>query len=173
MPAITVNKVTNANVYVDGNSFLGKIEEMNLPAAKFMMAEHKALGLFGKMEFPSGLDKLEAKIKWNSFYADAMKKFGSPFTNLSLQVRANLETYGPSGRTAQVPLVCYITCAPKDFPMGNFKQHDNVELETNLSVYYVKLQINGVVIMELDVLANIYKVDGVDQLATYRANLGA
>lgn len=173
MGQISINKVTNANVYINGSSFLGKIEEINLPQIKFMMAEHKALGMIGKMEFPSGIDKLEGKIKWNSFYSDVIEKFGSAYTSLQLQVRANVETYDSNGRTAQQPLVCYITCAAKDFPMGNFKQHDNVELETNLTVYYVKLQINGVVLQEIDILANIWKVKGVDQLATYRANLGA
>lgn len=173
MAQITVNRLTNANIYVNGSTMLGKAEEVSLPAVKFMMAEHKALGMIGKMEFPSGIDKLEAKIKWNSFYADAMKTFGSPFKNLQIQVRANLETYDSTGRSTQVPVICYITAAAKDFPMGNFKQHDNVELESNLSVYYVKLAINGGSIVEIDVLANIWKVDGVDQLSTYRANLGA
>ena len=68
--------------------------------------------------------------------------------------------------------MCYMTAMYKDFPMGNFKQHDNVEAESNLSVTYCKLVINGVEISEIDVLANIYKVNGVDMLANYRANLG-
>jgi P2 family phage contractile tail tube protein len=47
-----------------------------------------------------------------------------------------------------------------------------VELETDFAVYYCKLEIDGEAIVEIDVLANIYKVAGVDKLAKYRANLG-
>lgn len=169
---IQVNRMTNANVYVNGASQLGRAEEINLPSVKHIMAEHKALGLVGKMEFASGIDKMEARIKWNAFYSDVFKKFASPFATLNLQCRSSVETYDSEGRSQQVPYVCYLTAYAKDFPLGNFKQHDNVELETNLSVTYVKIELNGEEIIEIDVLANVYKVGGVDQLSRYRQNLG-
>ena len=56
--------------------------------------------------------------------------------------------------------------------MGNFKQHDNVELTSMLTVTYVKQVINGEDVIEIDVLANIFKVNGVDVLAQYRNNIG-
>lgn len=170
---IKINRLTNANVYMDGKSFLGKAEEISLPTIKHKMSEHKALGMVGMMEFFAGIEKMEAKIKWNSFYPDALKKMGDPTTAIQLQVRASLEEYQAQGRTAQSPVVCFLTCTAKDFPMGNFKQHDNVEAETNLNVTYCRLEINREVIVEIDVLANIYKVNGVDILAQYRQNLGA
>ncbi|MCX7911192.1 MAG: phage major tail tube protein [Endomicrobia bacterium] len=71
-----------------------------------------------------------------------------------------------------MPVVVYITGAFKDFPLGNFKQHDNAEFETNLSVYYTKLVVDGEEIFEIDVLENIYKVNGDDVFATYRNNIG-
>lgn len=172
MGKISVNRLTNANIYLDGKSFLGKAEEITLPEIKHMMAEHKAIGMVGKMEFFAGIDKMEAKIKWNSFYSDAMVKMGNPTQSIQLQVRGNLETYESSGRTNQVPVVAYLTVQSKNFPMGNFKQHDNVELESSLNCIYAKLEVDGRVIVEVDVMANIYKVDGVDIMATYRNNIG-
>ncbi len=172
MGKTSVNRVTNANVYVDGNSFLGKAEEVNLPMIKHIMSEHKALGMVGKFEFFAGIDKMEMKIKWNSFYKDAMTKMADPTTTRQIQVRASVETYGAAGRTSEESLVIYVTAQPKDFPGGNFKQHDNVELESNLNVIYFKLEISGEILMEVDVLANIYKVAGVDILAKYRENIG-
>ncbi len=172
MSNIAVNRLTNANVYLNGTSLLGRAEEINLPAIKHKLAEHKALGMVGVAEFFAGIEKMEAKIKWNSFYSDVMKAAANPLKTVNLQVRSSLESYTAQGRTAEVPVVCYLTAAHKDFPMGNFKQHDNVEVESNLTVYYCKLEINGEVILEVDVLANLYKVDGQDILAQYRANLG-
>ncbi len=172
MPNISVNRLTNANVYVNGKSLLGKAEEVNLPDIKHMMSEHKALGMIGKLELWSGVDKLEAKIKWNSFYSDVHKQFANPFRALNLQVRSSLEVYTSQGRTAQQPVVVFLTGQSKNFPTGNFKQHDNVELESNLTVTYVKVVVNGENILEFDVLANIFKVNGEDIMAQYRANLG-
>lgn len=169
---IQINRLTNANIYVDGNSMLGRAEEVNLPVIKHKMVDHKALGLVGVAEFWAGVDKMEAKIKWNSFYPDAMKKAANPFKAVNIQVRSSLEVYGAGGRLEEQAVVCYMTAMYKDFPAGNFKQHDNVEVESNLSVTYCKLVINGEEITEIDVLANIYKVNGEDLLANYRANLG-
>lgn len=170
--SISINKLTNANIYANGASLLGRAEEIMLPAIKHKMVDHKALGMVGTAEFFAGIDKMEAKIKWNSFYLDVLKKVADPTTPVQLQVRSSLENWGSAGRQSQKAVVCYITAAYKDFPGGSFKQHDNVEAESNLSVYYYKMEIDGQVIVEIDVLANIYKVDGVDILATYRQNLG-
>ncbi len=167
-----IKRVTNANIYMNGNSLLGRAEEVMAPTIKHKMAEHKALGMIGAVEFFSGIEKMEAKIKWNSFYKDVLDKVGNPILPLNLQVRSSLETYSSGGRSAEVPVVIYMTATAKDFPTGNFKQNDNVELETNLSVTYCKMEIDGVETLEIDLLANIYKVKGVDILAQYRANLG-
>ncbi len=170
--SIQVNRLTNANIYVDGNSYLGRAEEITLPTISHKMAEHKALGMVGVAEFFAGIEKMAAKVKWNAFYRDALVKVADPTKSLKLQVRSSLETYSGEGRIAQVPAVVYMTAQAKDFPGGNYKQHDNVEVETNFVVYSFKMEINGEEIVEYDVLNNIYKVNGVDMLETYRTNLG-
>lgn len=173
MAKAEVNRCTNANIFLDGGSLLGKAEEVMLPTVKHKLAEHKALGLVGSFELFSGIDKMEMKIKWNSFYADVYRKISDPTKALSFQIRASVETYsGGAGRIAEVPLVVYVTAFSKDLPLGNFKQHDNVELETNFTVTAYKLELDGEVLTEADVLANIFKVNGVDILANYRANTG-
>jgi hypothetical protein len=169
---IQISRVTNANVYLEGQSFLGRAEEINLPTVKFKMSEHKAIGLFGSMEFPSGMDKMECKIKWNSLYPEVMKILANPFKSVTMQVRASIEGYNSEGRIEELPLVIFLTVQSKDFPLGNFKQHDNVELENMFNVYYFKMEIDSEEIIEVNVLSNIYKVNGVDQFAQYRANLG-
>lgn len=172
MSNIQVNRVTNANIYVDGKSLLGRAEEVNLPVIKQIMSEHKALGMNGKFELPAGVDKLEASIKWNSFYRDTMLKAANPDTAVNIQCRSSIKTYGSSGVLSEVPCVVHMTAQFKDFPLGNFKQHDNVELTSALNVTYCKLVIDGTDVLEIDVLANIHKVAGTDILAKYRANLG-
>jgi P2 family phage contractile tail tube protein len=173
MASIGVHRVTNGNLYVDGVSLLGKVAEVMLPQLKTIMSEHAALGLFGKFELPAGLDKMEATIKWNSYYADAMKASGNPFAVKELQLRCSIEEYSSLGRTGEIPGVVFMRGTFKDPSLGNFKQHDNVELETKFNALAVRFEIGGRPVLEIDVLANIYKVDAQDVLATYRLNLGA
>jgi P2 family phage contractile tail tube protein len=172
MAQINVNRVTNANIYINGNSFLGKAEEIDLPKITAKMAEHKALGMAGSIELPAGFDKMEARIKWNSFYKDAMVMMANPYEVVSLQCRSSLETYTAAARTGEAPVVVFLKGQFKSVPTGNFKQHDNVEMESNLAVTYVKVEIDGQPVVEFDAIANIYKVDGIDILAQYRSNIG-
>ena len=62
MAKIEVNRVTNANVYLNGNSLLGRAREIELPEVTHQMAEHEGMGLYGSPEFPSGLEAMEASI---------------------------------------------------------------------------------------------------------------
>jgi hypothetical protein len=159
-------------MYINGNSFFGTVEEVGLPDVKAKYAEHKALGMNGSVELPSGIDKMEAKIKFNAPYANAMKLAANPYEMHSLMFRGSLETYEGSQRVNQVPYKCVMKAGFKNVNTGNMKQHDNVEMESTLNVTYCKLEIDGEEIFEVDVLNNIHKVDGVDILATYRQNLG-
>lgn len=169
---IQINRVTNANVYIDGASMLGRAEEISLPTIKTMQSPHKALGMIGQMEFFSGLDKLEAKIKWNSFYPEFLKKAANPFKAVQLLVKSSMDIEDSTGRTDEQPITISLTGTFKEIPTGNFKQHDNVELESTLGITYIKMEINNEEILEIDVMANIYRVDGVDLMANYRANIG-
>ena len=172
MSKIQLNRVTNANIYVDGNCLLGKAEEIKLPDITTVMSEHKALGMVGKIELPSGFEKMEGEIKWNSFYRDVWLKMNNQYSMVQLQVRSNVETYGAMGRMQQQPLVTFLSVMFKKNPMGTFKQNDNAEFSSSFACYYIKQQLAGEDMLELDVLANIYKVGGVDQLDIYRNNIG-
>lgn len=173
MSKIKINRLTNANIYMDGNNLLGRAEEIQLPMVKHKMADHKALGMVGSAEFFAGIDKLESKIKWNSLYPEVLKKAANPFKSVQIQARASLETYNSMGKLAEVPAVAYLSRTFKEFPLGNLKPQDNAEYETTMSVNYAKLVVAGEEIFEIDVLENIYKVDGLDVLTVYRANIGA
>ena len=167
-----INRLTNANVYLDNGSLLGKVEEMDLPDVKGVMTEHKALGMFGKLEFMSGFDKMTCKIKFNSFYPGTFLKVADMYTAVQIQLRGNIEEYAGGTRVSQKAYKVYLTVQFTNFPTGTFKAMDNVEFEANCAVTRVKVEFDGIEIFEFDANANIYTVSGVDKLAQYRNNLG-
>ncbi|MBL8509623.1 MAG: phage major tail tube protein [Chitinimonas sp.] len=172
MSKIQVNRIVNANIYLDGTNLLGRAEEVKLPDIQAIMAEHKALGMVGKIELPSGFDKLEGEVKWNSLYEEVAKAMANPFKAVQLQCRSSIETYGPGGRIEQVPLATFLTVMFKKNPLGTYKQHDNAEFASSFTATYIKQVVRGKEVLELDYMANIFKVNGEDLLATYRDNIG-
>ena len=97
---------------------------------------------------------------------------GSPFVAHSFQVRGSLNQYTSQGRTAELPVVYLMTGVFKDAGAFTFKQHENVDTTSTITVYHSELFIAGSQIHLYDVLANIYVVNGIDQLSQFRANLG-
>ena len=172
MPSpIGVDRITNANIYLDGVGLLGRAEEIEVSWPKAKMADHKGLGMAGIAEFPAGIDKLEAKVKWISLYEEVLAAM-SIYRSHQFQVRASKERYTSQGRTAEIPVILLMTAQFKDGGPLNFKQHEQVDFPAVLVVYHCEYYLSGVQYLLYDVLANLYVVNGVDELANFRANIG-
>jgi len=170
---VDISQILNANVYIDGtNNLLGKASSITLPDVKALVEAHRGLGMIGTVEFPTGLDVLTTKIKWSGFYGDAIKLGGNPFKAHKLQVRASVERFSAGGREEEISLVCSLTCSWKTKPLGSFAAGAKQETEDELSTTYLKLTLGGKDVLEIDVHENVWKVDGVDVLETYKKNLG-
>ncbi len=173
MSKIEINKLTNANIYMNGTNLLGRAEEVQLPQIKHKMAEHKALGMVGSAEFFAGIEKLECKIKWNALYPNVLRTCSNPFMAAMIQVRASLETYNGLGRVSEVPATAFLIGTFKEFPLGNIKPGENAEYETTMAVTYAKLIVDSQEIFEIDILHNIYKTGPLDLLSKFKKNIGA
>lgn len=170
---IKTNKVTNAVVYLNGSSCIGRAEEVTCPDIAPKMIDHKALGLIGEVELPTtAIQKMSAKIKWNAIYQDVMKQTHNPFQQIRLQIRANIDSYENQSLSSQLPCVIKMTAVSKKQGGLVFKPNDNVEREDEFNVTAYSLEIDGEEIIAVDVLANIWRVNGVDMLATFRDNIG-
>jgi Bacteriophage tail tube protein len=170
--ASLINRITNANVYLNGVDLLGRAEEVELPQPKLVMVEHKGLGLYGKAKLPAGLDEMTAKIKWASLYPEVLPAAFSPMQSSRIMVRADMQQWQSGGLAAEIPVVALMTALFHEMPGFKVVKHENSESESGLTVYYYQLLLAGVAQCEIDVFANIYKVLGIDQLAQFRANQG-
>ncbi|NNA49758.1 MULTISPECIES: phage major tail tube protein [Pseudomonas] len=172
MAGLSAHRIANANVYLDGNSFFARCEEIDLGTVKTVMSDFQGLGLVGLIELPDGIDKLEGKIVWNSLYYDAAKKLATPFKSVQLQCRSNVQVFNSAGLVDEIPLVTMMTVTFKEYALGSYKPRDPSKFETPFSATYVRQLLNGEEIVLLDYLSNIFRVGGEDQLSKYRKNIG-
>jgi P2 family phage contractile tail tube protein len=169
---LKINKVYDCNVYIGDESLHGQASEVTCPDIAAVMNEYKALGMVGSVELFNGFDKMEATIKW-TYPENAIKKACADFLNpVELMVRSSKAVFQGSAQTGEIPVVIYLTGLPKKHQGGSFKPKEDTELESVFAITYYTEEVDGEEIVELDVLNNIYKVDGVDLLAERRQNLG-
>lgn len=167
-----VSKVCDANVYANNASTHGQASEVTCPNITAVMGDYKSLGMVASMELFNGFDKMEMSIKW-TYPGNDVKKLCANFRKpIDFMIRSNKAVYENGGLIAEVPVVLYVKGTPKQHEGGAYKPKEDTELNTTFAVTYYKEVVDGEEIMELDVFNNIYKVDGVDQLAEYRQNLG-
>ncbi len=168
-----INRIIGGNAYVDGTNFAGAIEEANLPDVNSIETEFKSMSLIGKMDFSSGIDKMESKLKWNSVSEIGMVYCADFYSTRTLMIRGSVEKYtADGGKVAEVPLVAVMRGRFKKLPGLALKQQDNPDTDTSFSCTAYNLTIDGIEIVDIDLLASVYRVDGVDLLAQRRANLG-
>lgn len=103
--SVAINQIINANVYMDGNSLLGKAKQFKLPDIEFEQIEHKGLGLVGTIKLPSGIAALEGEVTWDSFYPEVRAKAYNPMKNVQLMARSNLQVFDARGLVAEEPMV--------------------------------------------------------------------
>jgi hypothetical protein len=165
-----LNSITNANAYRDGNTLIGKLEQIDLPNIKFKTEDISALGLFATIPIPVGLEKLEAKLKWNAIY-DNDWKAASPVTSSTIVVKSNMTSVDGTGRSNQIPVTATVKGTYVELPTGNMKAGAKFDgSEHLLNVNYYKLEVNGAKIYEVDIFNNIIFIGDTDILESFRAN---
>ncbi|MCW2248678.1 P2 family phage contractile tail tube protein [Azospirillum fermentarium] len=172
--SVQVNKVYNANVYLDGTlNLIGRASEVALPDLALNLEGHKALGMFGEIQIPTRLNAMKCTIKWTGFYAEHLRAGANPFKAHNLQVRSSLETWTAQGRTREVPVVWHMTASWNTVKLGTLKAGDVADFGGDeLRVTQVKVLHDGATVCEIDVFNNIWNVNGEDILARSRANMG-
>lgn len=165
-----INSITNANVYLSGNKLAGKLEELELPAIKVKMEDISALGMFAETQIPVGLEKMEAKFKWNSIYPENWKD-ESPFRTCRMIVKSDQVLNGALGQQNHTPVTVTISGMFKEFPLGSIKPGAKQDgLEHVMAVTYLKVEVKKDILYEIDVFNNVYKQGSNDLLSSFKSN---
>lgn len=159
----------NTNLFVDGINFSGDVPSLSLPKLAVKTDEFRGGGMAGPIEMDMGLEKMEATFTTNGVRREAMKFFGlADQTAFNGVYRGSFK--GQKGQTTAV--VATLRGMLKELDPGDWKAGDKAEFKYSIAVSYYKLEIAGRLIYEIDMVAAIRVIDGVDQLASMRSDLG-
>ncbi len=172
MASLVVNSLWNANVYLNGKSYLGRAAEFEVPAPKRLMQDYRGLGMAARIDIPVGWDKITSTITWASFDQDAMSQLASSTAMQNFAAMGDVQVLTAAGEQQDLPVVYNLTGLVTDPGPVTFKAQDNIDMKTTIQVYHVDLSVAGAQVYLFDAFSNQYLVNGVDQLAQYRINIG-
>lgn len=164
--------LTNAKVYRDGKDLLG-IADLELPDFEYMTESMAGLGVMGEIDMPviGHFKSMSARLKWNTLT--------TANTALVLTERQNLDVRGSiqiadggTGNIINQAIKALLLGWPKKSGVGKFEPGKKLEPETEMEIQYLKIWLGGKELIEVDKLNFSFKVEGVEQMAEIRTNMG-
>lgn len=160
----------NFDLFQDGESWLGRIASVTLPKLSRKMEDLQNGGMAGPVSIDLGQEKIELTFSANGLLQSALETYAATRVG-AVQLRfAGAYQQEDSGRYDAVEVVVRGRYSEVDF--GEGKTAALNEHKYTMPCAYYKFSINGRTVIEIDLLANVMIVGGVDVLAAQRAAIG-
>lgn len=159
----------NFNLFVDGRGYAGQVDELQLPALAIVGEEFRAGGMDAPIDIDMGMEKLEATFSLSGSDKSALARFGLSGGQVT-QVTARGALESADGTATGV--VAQMRGKIMRVEPGAWQAGQKSAWSFTLSLQYYRYEQGGEVIHEIDVLNMIRVINGVDQLAAQRANIG-
>jgi len=164
------SKLKNMNLFGNGTSFMGVVAEVTVPKWAVKMEEWRGGGMLGPIMIDVGLEKLELDFTLGGLTHTCFRDFGATRYDASLLRFAG--AYQDDGSGAVQALELTATGRYHEIDMGNAKAGADTDHKYKLACNYVKLTVDRTVWAEIDLVAGVYIIFGVDRYAEIRSALG-
>lgn len=154
--------------FVDGYGMAGRCTSGKLPVIKTKTESHRDGGMDGEDDLEFGLEKLEAEYGFAELDRIVLGAVGSRDKPITL--RGSMEA--EDGIT-KIPVIANIRGLVTEADPGEWGgDPKKSEVKLKQTAAYYRLTIGGVEVYEIDIIGGVRRINGVDQLALRRANLG-
>lgn len=156
-------KLKNFNLFVNGVSYAGVVPEVTLPKLTRKTEDYQAGGMQGPVKSHLGMEGLELQWTMAGFDAETFAQWGVTTTaGMLLRFAGALQQDDTGAITAlEVVVRGYHT----EMDPGTAKAGDKTEVKITSALSYYKVSMNGVPVIEID-LVNMVNVVGGEDLAT-------
>lgn len=166
-------RLINFRVYNDGNDMLG-IATVDLPEITPMSDTVSGAGIAGEVE--SGIlghfESMTTTFTWRTIERKAISLCSQRKAH-AVEVRGSQQVYdAATGTYSTVPVRASMRISLKSAPLGTFEPGATTDTEQEFEVLYLKLYVDGKETLEIDKYNFIAKINGVDDLASVRKDLG-
>jgi P2 family phage contractile tail tube protein len=163
-------KLKNFNVFYNGDNYIGRCAEVELPKLTRKTEDLQSGGMNGPVKVDLGMEGLEINHTWAGFEAEIYRQFGIPTVDGVL-----LRFSGAYQRddTAEVDAIDIVVRGRHtEIDPGTSKAGDDTELKVKSDLSYYKLTVNGEIVAEIDLVNFVEVIGGTDRLSEFRTAMG-
>jgi hypothetical protein len=162
-------KLKHFNTFIDGESWLGLCPEVTLPKLARKMDDYRGGGMEGPVKIDMGQEALELDFT-AGFDTRIFRKYGAAKVDALLLRFAGSWQQDDTGTVSAVEVT--VRGRISEIEALTAKAGDDAPAKVKLACSYYKLTVDGQVLIEIDLVNFIHKVDGEDMLAAHRAAIG-
>ena len=171
MASVIPEVLNHFNVYNEGNVLIGVSGELELPNFENNTDTVEGTGVLGDFEDPvtGQFGSMTMKIPFAVLYKSIFEIASTTKPPL-LTLRASMQCQDPTtGETGYYPVRIVVRGKAKVITPGKVAKSKKMEASLEVEIMYIKIEIDGDEIVELDKLNFVYKLLGVDQMETIRS----
>lgn len=166
-------KLINFRVYLDGTDLIG-VADVELPSVEAMTETVKGAGLAGEIDSPTlgHFGSMTCTLNWRTVEKPTLELAAQKAHNLDLRGASQIYDAG-AGQYFVRPVRVVLRAIPKtSVNLGNLDVGVTVGASNVFEVVYLKVDVGGSTLIEIDKFNYICKINGIDYLLQVKAALG-
>ena len=165
-------RLINFNVY-SGNDVLLGVAEVELPALEAMTDTISGAGIAGEYESPvlGHFGSMTATFSFRTLTDAGKTLLAQKSHEITIRGAQQVQNRATGAFDVQSVRVA-MRATPKNLELGTFAVASTTDTSMEMEVTYIKIDVSGVTIVELDKLNTKFEVNGVDFLRGVRDALG-
>jgi hypothetical protein len=162
-------KLKNINAYGANTSYLGTIGEFEEPKLAIATDDWRGGGMIGSVKVDKGLEAMEASVTMGGHTAELIRTFGT--TDVAGTPLRLVGAYQADDGSAAQAVEIFLGGRFTEIDLGKSKAGDDTEHKYKLPVAYYRRVVDGVEEIEIDMVAGVFRVGGIDRYAEIMAIL--
>ena len=174
---MAVNKVPEmlqeARVYWDGEDNMIGIANVDLPELASSTTSITGVGLSGEIDSPvhGHFQSMELTLNWRTPHVSGMRLVGG--NPVSLQVYGSVQNFDSGANDyVEEQVIVTVRGKAKSYAPGTYEAMNTTDSSNTIEVHYIKIEVEGNTIVEIDKYGYKCIINGVDLMATIRRNIG-
>ncbi|GGZ31987.1 phage major tail tube protein [Asticcacaulis endophyticus] len=167
LPAV----LKNFNLFIDGQSFLGRIAEVTLPSLTAITEDYRGAGMQSPVSIDQGMEQQQLEWKPGGHLTAMYAQWGVPsLDGVQLRFAGGYQS-DDTGEVRKVEII--VRGKHSEIAPGTAKAGEKGEPTVTTKLVYYRIEEDGRVLIENDVLGMKMIVGGVDRYAELRAAIEA
>ncbi|MPV86906.1 phage major tail tube protein [Ostreibacterium oceani] len=164
-------KLKHFNFFLDGDNFVGQVNEITLPQFMRKMEEYRGGGMYAPIKTDHGLEALSMEVTMGGLSFEFFGHFGlCQHDGITARFTGS---FAGDDKCEALPMEIEITGRLSEMSLPTAKSGEDTEHKIKIEVSYIRILYNGSELCEIDIMNMVEKWQGKDRLEDHKRNIGA